>query len=153
MVNEWCQCTSYNTLPPTVYCILLVLILDLFFFFYYKGSGIIDWLHDLSTMSNDSKALEMCWWLLLQLLNELSGSASSLRISTPVFPVEVHSLFSISERVTTALCISYMEKNKQYNLKVFHFCRLKNGQLGWFKITVVGSSFYMIFFTAFWEWC
>lgn len=34
----------------------------------------------------------------------------------------------------------------QYNLKAFHFFRLKKktGQLGWFKITVVGGSFYMV---------
>lgn len=37
--------------------------------------------------------------LLLQLPNELPGSAGPLRSSTPVSPVEVHSFFSISERL------------------------------------------------------
>lgn len=42
--------------------------------------------------------------LLLQILNELSGCPSPLRISTPVLPGAVSSLSSISERVTTVLC-------------------------------------------------
>lgn len=71
----------------------------------------------------------------LRLLSELSGSASPLRISTPVLPVEVHSPSSISERVTTALCISYKEKKVQYNLKVFwKLLQIKKlGQLGGLK--------------------
>lgn len=62
---------------------------------------IANWLHDFSTMSKDSKPLKRVGdFLLLQLPNELSGSASSQRISTPVLPVEGHSLLSISEWVT-----------------------------------------------------
>lgn len=110
---------------------------------------IANWLHDFSTMSKDSKPLKRVGdFLLLQLPNELSGSASSRRISAPVLPVEGHSLLSISEWVTPVLCISPVERNMQYNLKAFHFCVYEKGWLGQFKITVVGGSLYMVF-TAF----